>query len=165
MRVFVPVTDAGLADLARTGELGPAPLVGYAVTAALRESYRDGDAEELAYVAMTRAARAALLLLADEPAGPVPPRRTVLAIDSEDVHRDPGPDDEPGRVRVDRPVPLRRVAAAHVDTEDATAAVAAAVAMLRDGGPRDGDEQFLLDECEAHELAWYATQELPGLVR
>jgi hypothetical protein len=38
------------------------------------------------------------------------------------------------------------------------------VAMLRSGGPRDVDEEFLLDACEGHELAWFATQEIGDLL-
>jgi hypothetical protein len=36
--------------------------------------------------------------------------------------------------------------------------------MLRAGGPRDVDEEFLLDACEGHELAWFATQEVGDLL-
>ena len=30
--------------------------------------------------------------------------------------------------------------------------------------PRDVDEEFLLDACEGHELAWFATQEIGDLL-
>src|ERR1035438_421630 len=58
MRVYLPATLPALADLLRTGEIGPVPLTGFAVTPALREWYASGDLEELEYVAMTHAARA-----------------------------------------------------------------------------------------------------------
>ncbi|MDP9444797.1 MAG: hypothetical protein M3P83_10830, partial [Actinomycetota bacterium] len=60
--------------------------------------------------------------------------------------------------------PLDRVAAVHADTGDAAADVAAAVAVLRRGGPLDDDDAFVLDTAEAHELAWFATQEIRDLV-
>ncbi|MDQ4085310.1 MAG: hypothetical protein M3165_05780 [Actinomycetota bacterium] len=160
MRVYIPVTHTGLRDLVASGGLGPSPLVGYAVTGALRESYAEGDEEQLEYVAMTAAARSSLRLLAvseDEP-----PRRLVVAADVDEAR----PYDEygPAAVELSRAVPMRQVASVHADTGEAEADVAAAVAMLRSGGPRDADEEFLLDACEGHELAWFGTQELGDLL-
>jgi len=161
MRVFVPVTQSELRELVASGGLGPSPLLGYAVTGTLRESYAEGDEEELEYVAMTVAARTSLRLLArsgDED----PPRRMVVAVEAEDAH--PVPEQGSAAVEVPQAVPLRQVAAVHADTGEAEADVAAAVAMLRAGGPRDDDEEFLLDACEGHELAWFATQEMGDLL-
>ena len=76
MRVYLPATLATLAELARTGELGPAPLRGYAVTGALKAAYADGDEEELEYFAMSLAAADSLELLST---ASVPVRRAVIA--------------------------------------------------------------------------------------
>ncbi|CAM5634632.1 putative protein OS=Streptomyces griseomycini OX=66895 GN=FHS37_007629 PE=4 SV=1 [Streptomyces griseomycini] len=69
-----------------------------------------------------------------------------------------------GEVRVTRAVPLAKAAAVHVDAADAEADVAAAARALpaADGG--DDDARFTVDGAEDHELLWYATQEIPGLV-
>jgi len=161
MRVFVPVTQTGLRELVTSGGLGPSPLLGYAVTGALRESYAEGDEEELEYVAMTVAARTSLQLLARSDDDD-PPRRMVVAVEVEDAY--PVLAQGAAAVEVPKAVPLRQVAAVHADTEEAEADVSAAVAMLRAGGPRDDDEEFLLDACEGHELAWFATQETGDLL-
>lgn len=160
MRVYIPVTHEALRDLVASGGLGPSPLAGFAVTGALREAYAEGDEEELEYVAMTTAARSALHLLAGADAEP--PRRLVLAVDAEEAR----PHEELGAAGVELPrvVSMRQVVAVHADTEEAEHDVAAAVAMVRAGGPRDADEEFLLDACEGHELAWFATQEIGDLL-
>ena len=160
MRVYIPATHRGLRDLVAWGGLGPTPLCGFAVTGALRESYAAGDEEELEYVAMTAAARSALTLLAR--ADDEPPRRVVLAVDVDDAR--PVPDLGAAAVELPRVVPLRQVAAVHMDTAEAESDVAAAVEVLRAGGPRDADDEFLLDSCEAHELAWFGTQEIGDLL-
>jgi hypothetical protein len=160
MRVYIPVTRTGLQELVASGGLGPSPLVGYAVTGALRESYAEGDEEELEYVAMTAAARSSLQLLAGSEEDP--PRRLVVAVDVDDAR--PQEEHSAAVVALSRPVPLRQVVSVHADTEQAEQDVAAAVAMLRAGGPRDVDEEFLLDACEGHELAWFATQEVGDLL-
>src|ERR1700727_1366763 len=82
MRVYLPCTLPGLADVLAKGEIGPPPLRAFAVTPALREGYAAGDDEELEYVAMLAAARRSLWLLdADQDA---PRRRVVLAADVPD---------------------------------------------------------------------------------
>ena len=163
MRVYLPVTHSGLRDLVGSGGLGPAPLVGSAVTGSLRESYAAGDEDELEYAALTAAARSALALLAQaDDAEDEPPRRVVVAVDVDDAR--PVPDLGAAAVELPRVVPLRQVVSVHVDTAEAEGDVAAAVAMLREGGPRDADDEFLLGSCEAHELAWFATQEIGDLL-
>src|SRR6516225_12192392 len=114
MRVYLPATLSTLACLLRAGEIGPAPVHGFAVTPALREWYASGDLEELEYVAMTQAARASLRLLAADPGAPR--RRVVLAADvpDENVGHNGG-FAEPTVVKVTEPVPLSRVVAGHVD--------------------------------------------------
>lgn len=164
MRVFVPVTRTGVEELLEAGGIGPPPIIGFAVTGALRESYAQGDEEELEYVAMTHAAQACLQLLAartEEQVGERP-RRMVLAVDTDRVT--PEAEDARGGVRIEAVISSRQVAALHADTEDAVEDVAAAVTVVRAGGPGNDDEQFVVESCEAHELAWFATQEIPDLL-
>ena len=142
--------------------VGPGPLPGFAVTPALREAYASGDAEELEYAALTEAARASLRLIAGDPAAP--PRRVVLAaeIPAEQVSWD-ARDDEPARVVILQPVPVARLASAHVDDPEAGADVRRAARALPAADAGDEDAQFTVDGAEGHELGWYATQELSYL--
>jgi hypothetical protein len=162
MRVFLPATMPALAELLHSAELGPPPLRGYAVTPALRESYASGDLEELEYVAMTRAARASLRLLAADPTAPR--RRVVLAaeVPEASVSADRG-FAEPTVVAVLAAIPLAWVVAGHVDDQLATADVDQAVTALPAADAGDEDALFAVDGAEGHELLWYATQELPYL--
>jgi hypothetical protein len=162
MRVYLPATLSTLACLLRTGEIGPAPVRGFAVTPALREWYASGDLEELEYVAMTHAARASLRLLADDPEAPR--RRVVLAADVPDelVGHDGG-FDEPTLVEIGTPVPMDRVASGHVDELLAAPDIAEAVAALPAADKGDDDARFAVAGAEGHELLWYASQELPYL--
>jgi uncharacterized protein DUF6912 len=164
MRVYLPATLPGLADLLRKAEIGPAPLRAFAVTPALREWYASGNLEELEYVAMTHAARASLRLLGDEPHAPR--RRVVLAVDmpEDQVGTTSAGFDEPTLVKVLAPVPLDRVVSGHIDDEVAMADIAKAVAALAAAESGDDDARFVVDGAEGHELLWYASQELPHLV-
>jgi hypothetical protein len=163
MRVYVPSTLGDLASALVAGEVGPAPVLGYAVTPALREWYSSGDVEELEYVAMMQAARASLRLLhADTKA---PRRRVVLAAElpeAEVIIRNGL--DKPGKVEVMLPVQLADVVSGHIDDVEAISDIEAAAAALpaADGG--DGDARFVVDGAEGHELLWYATQELIYLI-
>ena len=122
MRVYLPSTLPAVAGLLLTGEIGSAPVRGYAVTPALREWYSSGDIEELEYVAMMHAARESLRLLAADPNAPR--RRVVLAVDVADdqVTANAG-FDEPALVQITGPVPVRDVKAGHVDDLGATAEI------------------------------------------
>lgn len=162
MRVFLPSTLPALAQALRVGQVGPGPLPGFAVTPALREAYASGDEEELEYTALTEAARASLRQLAGDP--DAPPRRVVLAADlPADQVKPDASDDAPARVVVLDAVPLNRLDAAHVDDTDAGPDVRAAVEAVPAADAGDDDAQFAVDGAEGHELAWYATQELPDL--
>ncbi|MFD0887998.1 DUF6912 family protein, partial [Streptosporangium algeriense] len=102
MRVYLPCTLPALARVATVGELGPAPLTGYAVTPALVEWYASGDTEELEYVALTEAARASLRMIAEDRADglKVPARRVVIAAEVPDDEVNGGADlEERARVR------------------------------------------------------------------
>ncbi|WP_445401528.1 DUF6912 family protein [Streptomyces sp. LE64] len=167
MRVYVPLTLPALAEAYRTGELGPGPLTAYAVTPALREWYLSDDLEELEYAALNRAAVASLRLLAVDPG--CPRRRVVVAVDVPDGTAVPDPDRglDPGalgEVRIVRAVALARAAAVHVDSDEARADVTAAAAALGAADLGDDDARFVVDGAEDHDLLWYATQEIPGLI-
>ena len=163
MRVFLPSTLPAVARALRAGQVGPGPLPGFAVTPALREAYASGDNEELEYAALTEAARASLRLLASDPAAPS--RRVVLAADIPAEHVKPDPrDGEPARVTISQAVQLKDLAAAHVDAPDADADVRSAVEALTAADAGDEDARFTVDGAEDHELLWFATQEIPGLL-
>jgi hypothetical protein len=162
MRVFLPSTLPALATVLRAGQVGPGPLPGFAVTPALREAYASGDDEELEYAALTEAARASLRMLAGDPAAPS--RRVVLAaeVPSEQVRWD-AQDGEPARIVIGEAVPLALLASAHVDEAEAGDDVRTAAEALPAADAGDEDARFAVDGAEGHELAWYATQELPYL--
>jgi hypothetical protein len=167
MRVYLPCTLPALARVVAAGELGPAPLTGYAVTPALVEWYASGDTEELEYVALTEAARASLRMLAADRADgvEVAARRVVVAAEIPDSAVNMGTDlEERARVRLLKSVPIAELASIHVDDLSAATDVEAAIAALpaADGG--DDDAQFAVDGAEDHELMWYATQEIPDLL-
>lgn len=162
MRVYLPSTMPGLADILAKGEAGPAPLRAFAVTPALREAYASGDDEELEYTAMLVAAKQSLRLLEADPEAPR--RRVVLATDVPDSQVSwHAYDDEPAAVLVGGAIPVTAIAAGHVDELDAVADVAAAADAITAADGGDDDACFAVDSAEAHELAWYATQELQYL--
>ena len=144
MRVYVPLTLTTLPVVLAAGEIGPAPVTAYAVTPALRESYAEGNTEELEYVAMTHAAHASIRLLAADPTAPS--QRLVLAVDVEEGAVTTLAADESDRaaLHVTHSVPLDRVAAALLDAAEAG----------------DDDARFVLDEADSHDLLWYDASEL-----
>jgi len=163
MRVYLPLTLPALATALKEDEIGPAPQPGFAVTPALREGYASGDLEELEYVALLEAARAALRRLAADPDAPA--RRIVLAaeVPDGDIGR-AGDRAHPAAVQVLSVIPLTDVAAGHIDGPDAADDVRAAVAALPAADDGDEDARFTVDGAEGHELMWYAAQELPLFV-
>jgi hypothetical protein len=163
MRVYLPTTLAELGSALVAGQVGPAPVVGFAVTPALREWYASGDLEELEYIAMMQAARASLRMLhADTRA---PRRRVVLAAElHESVITSINGLDKPGKVSVTLPVLLSDVVSGHVDADEAAADVDAAAAALPAADAGDSDAKFVVDSAEGNELLWYATQELIYLI-
>lgn len=177
-RVYVPATIDMLRRLVTDGEVDAVSRTAFAVTAALREAYTSGDDDELAEVAMSEAARASLRLLAartdDEsraagesrPAGKsgaeVPARRVVVAADVDEAT--PRPDLDDAVVRLVGPLTLASVASVHVDLEGATADVARAVEVIDAADMGDEEAEFVLGDAEDHQLAWYATQEIPFLL-
>jgi hypothetical protein len=167
MRVYVPLTLPGLAEAHKAGEIGPGPLIAYAVTPALREWYVSDDIEELEYAALNRAAAASLRSLAGDPG--VPRRRVVVAVDVPDDAAVADPtaglgSASLGEVRIATAMPLVKAASVHVDSEEAESDVAAAADALGAADHGDDDAQFTVDGAEDHELLWYGVQEIPGLV-
>jgi hypothetical protein len=140
------------------GEIGPPPVTAYTVTPALREWYAEGDTEELEYAATLAAARASLRMLADDPAAPS--RRVVVAADVADSLVRPVPDVERPAVLVTEAVSMAVVASAHVDDANTADVIGRAARVVRKADVGDDDASFTVDEAQAFELQWYATQEL-----
>ncbi len=156
----MPATVPMLRKLVSEHEFEAVSGTAFALTPKLRESYAAGDTEELEYTAMMEAARASLRLLAADPAAP--PRRVVVVADLDGARLRPDLDD--AAVTLAGPVPLRAVAAVHVDGPDAEAAVAAAAEAVDAADLGDPDAEFALGDAEDHEMAWYASQEIPFLL-
>ncbi len=156
MRVYVPCSPRLLREAVLQGGLGPAPLAGHAVTPRLAAELGSEDEEELEFAAMTVASLDAVRLLApDEPAV-----RVVVAVDVADGLVRPREGSDVSAVTLEQPVPLRRFAAVHVDSDAAADDVAAARAVA----PDDPGEEEALARCLDHDLEWYAASELDGLV-
>jgi hypothetical protein len=161
--VYLPATTTVLRTLVEEGRL-PGPHTVFAVTPQLRQFYAlsdaDADLEELEYAALLAAARASLRLLDIDPTAPR--RRVVLAADVSDtaVHPIDDPDTDRGAARVEADLALRDVASAHIDGADAEDDVRAAVNVVLEADLGSEDAQFVVDQAEGHELAWYATQEI-----
>ncbi|AZG48456.1 DUF6912 family protein [Gordonia insulae] len=185
MRVYLPATLAMLMELTETGEFRAIGGTGFALTPALRESFLSGDDEELAEVAIREAARASLRLMAGEAPEPadadadadlaadaevtkpgdtpkLPPRRAVVAADVADVTLHPELDDAVVKIR--GPVPLSAIASVHVDGAEAEDSVRTAVVVIDAADLGDQDAELAVGDVEDHDLAWFATQELPFLL-
>ncbi|MGR6965867.1 DUF6912 family protein [Geodermatophilus sp. URMC 61] len=167
MRVYLPATTNVLRTLVDEGRL-TGPLTAFAVTPGLRDFYTLSDAgadeEELEYAALLAAARASLRLIDVDPSAAR--RRVVLAADVPDsaVAEVEDPDADRGAVRITGNVALADVASAHVDGAEAEDDVRAAVGVVLEADLGSEDAQFVVDQAEGHELAWYATQEIGALL-
>ncbi|SDL58738.1 hypothetical protein SAMN05660642_00342 [Geodermatophilus siccatus] len=167
MRVYLPATTNVLRTLVDEGRL-TGPFTAFAVTPGLREFYALSDAgaddEELEYAALLAAARASLRLVDVDPSAAR--RRVVLAADVPDsaVAEIEDPDADRGAVRITGDVALAEVASAHVDGAEAEDDVRAAVDVVLEADLGSEDAQFVVDQAEGHELAWYATQEIGTLL-
>ncbi|MEB3062054.1 MULTISPECIES: DUF6912 family protein [Mycolicibacter] len=158
-----------LARLVADGSLPAVSGTAFAVTPALRESYAHGDDDELAEVALAEAALASLRLLGAETAGvaddsdtALPTRRAVLVAEAEGATV--RPDLDAAVVRLAGPVLIGDVVAAYVDNAAAEPAVLAAMAVIDDADLGDEDAELTVGDAADHDLAWYATQELPFLL-
>jgi len=163
MRVYIPATVATLQQLVADGSLWPVNGTAFAVTPTLREAYAEGDDDELAEVALREAALASLRLLAVDPE--TLRRRAVLCAE---IDLESGvtcrPDLDEAVVRLAAPVPIDHVVAAFVDNSDAEPAVSAAIEVIDDADLGDEDADLVVGDAQDHDLAWYATQELPFLL-
>jgi hypothetical protein len=163
VRVYLPASTNVLRTLVDDGVL-PGPHTVFAVTPRLREFYELSDAgadsEELEYAALLAAARASLRLIDVDPGAAR--RRVVVAADVPDAAVSPidDADTERGAARVEGDVRLRDVASAHIDGAAAEDDVRAAVNVVLEADLGSDDAQFVVDQAEGHELAWYATQEI-----
>jgi len=167
MQIYIPVTLAMLQQLVADGSLLPVNGTAFAVTPRLREAYAEGDDDELGDVALGEAALASLRLLAgagasEQPDAKLPPRRAVLLADVGEVTLRPDLDD--AVVRIGAPVAINDVIAAYVDNAAAEADVAAAIAVIDEADLGDEDAELTVGDAQDHDLAWYATQELPFLL-
>lgn len=166
MRVYVPATVAMLQRLVADREMSAVNGTAFAVTPTLRESYAEGDDDELADVALREAALASVRLLAgagDETGPDVPPRRAVLVaeVDGGVTAR---PDLDAAVVRLSGPVAISDAIAAYVDNSAAEPAVLAAIEAVDAADLGDEDAELTVGDAQDHDLAWYATQELPFLL-
>jgi hypothetical protein len=167
VRVYLPATTTVLRTLVDEGRL-PGPHTAFAVTPQLRQFYARSDAEadteELEYAALLAAARASLQLLDIDPTAAR--RRVVIAADVPESAVRPidDPDTDRGAVRVDAAVQATDVASAHIDGADAEGDIQAAVNVVLEADLGSDEAQFLVDQAEGHELAWYATQEIGPVI-
>jgi uncharacterized protein DUF6912 len=92
------------------------------------------------------------------------PRRAVVAVDVPDEQVTLRPDLDRAVVRVAMPVPMKLVAAVHVDSAEAEKAVAAAVAVVLEADLGSDDAKFVVDGAEGYDLLWYASQEVGPLL-
>lgn len=168
--VYIPATLAMLQQLVADGSLWPVNGTAFALTPMLREAYAEGDDDELAEVALREAALASLRLLAaaeteaaqEAGAGALPPRRAVLAAEVEGITYRPDLDD--AVVRLSGPVSIDDVIAAYVDNAGAEPAVAKAIEAVDAADLGDEDADLIVGDAQDHDLAWYASQELPFLL-
>ncbi|KAA0080195.1 hypothetical protein CIW52_25830 [Mycolicibacterium sp. P9-64] len=175
VRVYIPATLTMLQTLVADGSIHARSGTAFAVTPTLRESYFQGDDDELAEVALREAALASLRLLAIEGSGGgersdrgigvaegLPPRRAVLVAEVEGATVRPDLDD--AVVRLAGPVEISDVIAAYLDNAAAESAVLAAVEVIDEADLGNEDAEFTVGDAQDHDLAWYASQELPFLL-
>ncbi|MGH3643791.1 MAG: DUF6912 family protein [Mycobacterium sp.] len=163
MRVYIPVTLAMLQRLVADQSMHALSGTAFAVTPTLRESYAEGDDDELTEVALREAAMASLrLLAAEDQTGGLPLRRAVLVAEVDGAKARPDLDD--AVVRLAGPIGVADVIAAYVDNAAAEPAVTAAVEVVDLADLGDEDAELTVGDAQDHDLAWYATQELPFLL-
>jgi hypothetical protein len=154
-----------LQQLVANGSISAVNGTAFAVTPALRESYAEGDDDELAEVALREAALASVRLLAGAAGDAVTgqrPRRAVLVIEAEGATLRPDLDD--AVVRLSGPIAIGDVVATYVDNEAAESAVLAAIDAVDAADLGDEDAELTVGDAQDHDLAWYAPQELQFLL-
>ena len=153
-----------LQQLVADRSMRPVNATAFAVTPTLRESYAEGDDDELADVALRDAALASLRLLAADDQEPgLPPRRGVVVVAEVDGAT-ARPDLDDAVVRLQTGVTIDEVIAAYVDNADAESAVRAAIEAVDAADLGDEDSELIVGDAQDHDLAWYAPQELAFLV-
>jgi Family of unknown function (DUF6912) len=210
VRVYIPATLAMLQRLVADQSMHALSGTAFAVTPTLRESYAEGDDDELAEVALREAALASLRLLAGTggqersdggigtggqersdggigtggqersdggvgtggqersdggmrtDGGELPLRRAVLVADVDGATIRPDLDD--AVVRLAGPIAMGDVIAAYLDNASAEPAVKAAIEVVDLADFGDEDAELTVGDAQDHDLAWYATQELPFLL-
>jgi hypothetical protein len=160
-RVYIPSSTRRLRDVLVSGGLGPAPMPAHAVTERLREALGEENEEDREYGALTAAAQDSVGLIGD---GEQPLRVVVVAEADSVTPVTPVRQGEESLVEVDAVVPLAKVVAVHVDSDDAADAVARAREVWAAAQEGDTHAQDMLARCLDHELGWYATQEIGNLV-
>ena len=150
-----------LQQLVADGLLHAVSGTAFAVTPTLRESYAEGDDDELADVALREAALASLRLMAGQDVSG-PPRRAVLVADVDGATARPDLDD--AVVRLSGEVTIGDVLAVYVDNADAEPAVRLAIDAVDAADLGDEDAELTVGDAQDHDLAWYAPQELPFLL-
>jgi hypothetical protein len=155
--VYVPATSTTLVQFAGSGAFEP-PITAFAVTAGVREWYRDDDQDELEYAANGQAVRASLRMVDADPLAAR--RRVVLSFDVDDAAVTVRDDLDRGAVVVGAPLVRGTLASIHVDDSDAEATVARAAAVVLEADLGSDPSQDVVDDAEGFELAWYAPQEL-----
>jgi len=165
-----------LQQLVANGSMHARSGTAFAVTPKLRESYFEGDEDELGEVALREAALGSLRLLAAEGSGTgglersdsgsgtggLPLRRAVLVAEVDGATARPDLDD--AVVRLAGPVGMADVVAAYLDNAAAEPAVADAIEAIDAADLGDEDAEFTVGDAQDHDLAWYASQELPFLL-
>ncbi|MGR6997889.1 DUF6912 family protein [Yinghuangia aomiensis] len=161
MRVYVPSTPVRLAAVHREGGIGPAPLSAFAVTPASVPGAAPRTPRSWSTPPPCWPAAPLFGLAAQEPRDPeARARRVVLAADVPDGIVSEVPDLGAGAVLVDGTIPVKRIAAIHMDAEDAEADVRAALPAEPGAEP----DEALVEALEEHELLWFARQELADLL-
>ena len=74
------------------------------------------------------------------------------------------PDLDDAVVRLAGPVAMADVVAAYLDNAAAEPAVSAAIEVIDSADLGDEDAEFTVGDAQDHDLAWYASQELPFLL-
>jgi hypothetical protein len=134
-------------------------MLAHALTDEVRGQLAELGEEELEYAALSAAAQESLALLSEEDQ----PRRVVVVAEAPSVLAVSGA--EPSLVEVDQVIPLAKVVAVHVDSEDAGADVEAARGALDAARAGEEEAETTVDRCLDHELGWFATQEIGALAQ
>jgi hypothetical protein len=150
VRVYIPATLTILQKLVADGSMHARSGTAFAVTPTLRESYSEGDDDELAEMAI------------EGPDTGLPPRRAVLVAEVDGATARPDLDD--AVVRLAGPVGMADVVAAYLDNAAAEPAVMEAIEAVDAADLGDEDSEFTVGDAQDHDLAWYASQELPFLL-